>query len=249
MEERNLIYFTSDVHLGLNLKDAPADEREERFISFLKEIPKEKTKALYLLGDIWDFWYEYRDVVPANGIKVISELLSLMDSGVEVWFCIGNHDVWHYGFLESLGMHKFTQPHVFETSGKTFCIGHGDLLGGARWNYRLMMKIFRSKVCQTLFSTLHPWIAFRLGLGWSNSNRRSHKNYIFVPEKEPLYAYASKVSEEMKVDYFIFGHYHCKINTTTPSGAGFAVLDSWIAGGTPYAVFDGKVLHHLPDFK
>ena len=164
------IYFVSDVHLGLGTKD-PA-EREARFLSFLKAIPRDRTRALYLLGDIWDFWYEYHDVVPRVGARVVAALIALMDDGVDVWFCPGNHDVWTYSFFEELGMHRFDQPYHVRIDGKDFCLGHGDLLGGARWNYKLMLNIFHCRPLQRLFSTLHPWLGFRIGQGWSNSNRR-----------------------------------------------------------------------------
>ena len=163
------IYFVSDVHLGLGTKD-PA-EREARFLSFLKAIPRDRTRALYLLGDIWDFWYEYHDVVPRVGARVVAALIALMDDGVDVWFCPGNHDVWTYSFFEELGMHRFDQPYHVRIDGKDFCLGHGDLLGGARWNYKLMLNIFHCRPLQRLFSTLHPWLGFRIGQGWSNSNR------------------------------------------------------------------------------
>ena len=106
MAERNLIYFVADVHLGLRLRD-PA-EREARFIDFLKGLPVESMRALYLLGDIWDFWYEYRDVVPKGYVRIFGTLADLMDAGVKVYFCPGNHDIWAYRYFEELGMVKIT---------------------------------------------------------------------------------------------------------------------------------------------
>ena len=130
MAERKLVYFVSDVHLGLRTVD-PA-EREARFIAFLKGLPAQEMRALYLLGDIWDFWYEYRDVIPREGARVVAALIGLMDAGVEVWFCPGNHDIWTYSYFEQLGMHRFEQPYYVTLDGKDFCLGHGDLLGGAK---------------------------------------------------------------------------------------------------------------------
>ena len=116
---RNLTYFASDVHLGLQVAD-PAG-REARFVSFLKRIPAAETDALYLLGDIWDFWYEYRDVVPKGSVRVFGALTDLMDAGVKVYFFPGNHDIWAYGYFEELGMKILEQPYVTEIGGKTFC--------------------------------------------------------------------------------------------------------------------------------
>lgn len=235
MAERNEYYFVSDVHLGLGLND-PAD-REARFVSFLKGIPREKTAALFMLGDIWDFWYEYRDVVPRCGTRVIAALVDLMDSGVQVWFCPGNHDIWCYSYFESLGMHRFDQPFYTELGGKRFCLGHGDALGGAGRGYSFMLKVFHNKVLQKMFSTLHPWIAFRIGLGLSNSNRRTHEPYHFRGAEEPLYKFALSESGRRKVDYFVFGHFHDAVDLVLPTGSRLIVLKDWMDGGEPFGRF------------
>ena len=238
MAGRTDVYFVSDVHLGLRTQD-PA-EREARFVSFLKGIPRDTTSDVYLLGDIWDFWYEYRDVVPREGTRVIAQLIDLMDGGVQVHFCPGNHDIWTYSYFESLGMKKFIQPEYVQISGKTFCLGHGDLLGGAGRGYKFMLGVFRCRFLQKCFSTLHPWLAFRFGLGWSDSNRRSHKPYHFRGEEEPLYRFALQESQKRHVDYFVFGHFHDKVDMTMPSGAKLIVLKDWMSGGTPCGVFNGS---------
>lgn len=235
MAERNEYYFVSDVHLGLGLND-PAD-REARFVSFLKGIPREKAVALFMLGDIWDFWYEYRDVVPRCGTRVIAALVDLMDSGVQVWFCPGNHDIWCYSYFESLGMRRFDQPFYTELGGKRFCLGHGDALGGAGRGYSFMLKVFHNKVLQKMFSTLHPWIAFRIGLGLSNSNRRTHEPYHFRGAEEPLYKFALSESGRRKVDYFVFGHFHDAVDLVLPTGSRLIVLKDWMDGGEPCGRF------------
>ena len=237
MTERKDIYFVSDVHLGLGTKD-PA-EREERFLSFLKAIPVERTRALYLLGDIWDFWYEYRDVVPKEGSRVVARLILLMDQGVEVWFTPGNHDIWTFSYFESLGMRRFDQPYFCTIEGKRFCLGHGDLLGGAKPGYALMIKSFRCRFLQRLFSSLHPWIAYRIGLGWSNSSRRSHKPYKFRGADEPLYRFAAETESRHELDYFVFGHFHDAVDLSLPGGARLFVLKDWMDGGWNYGKFDG----------
>lgn len=235
MAERNEYYFVSDVHLGLDLND-PAD-REARFVAFLKGIPREKAAALFMLGDIWDFWYEYRDVVPRCGTRVIAALVDLMDSGVQVWFCPGNHDIWCYSYFESLGMRRFDQPFYTELGGKRFCLGHGDALGGAGRGYSFMLKVFHNKVLQKMFSTLHPWIAFRIGLGLSNSNRRTHEPYHFRGAEEPLYKFALSESGRRKVDYFVFGHFHDAVDLVLPTGSRLIVLKDWMDGGEPCGRF------------
>lgn len=234
---KNRTYFVSDVHLGLQVCN-PAD-RERRFADFLQHLPAD-TRAVYLLGDIWDFWYEYRDVVPKGYVRVFSALQSLMDRGVEVFFFQGNHDVWTYSYFEELGMKKLVQPAVVEIEGKKFCLGHGDGLGPVPSGYRFLRGIFHSRVAQFLFSMLHPWLAFRLGNGWSKNNRLSHdQEYEFRGTDEPLYKFAEEFAKEHYVDYFIFGHYHSDVRMILSSGAEFYVLKDWIHG-SPYLCFDGS---------
>jgi UDP-2,3-diacylglucosamine hydrolase len=234
MEPRTLVWFVSDVHLGLRTADPV--EREARFLAFLKGIPR-NSQAVYLLGDIWDFWYEYRDVVPREGARVVAELVSLMDAGVEVFFFPGNHDMWCFSFFESLGMKRCEQPQLVEIGGKSFCLGHGDGVGGGTFTYHFLNVVFTSRFTQWIFSLLHPWIAYRLGYGWSGGKREKHAKYRFRGEQEPLYHFALEQSEQVHVDYFVFGHFHDAVDMTLPCGARLIVLEDWIGGGTPHAVF------------
>jgi len=238
------VYFVSDVHLGLRSPDPR--ERESRFVGFLKSIPHEGTRAVCLLGDIWDFWYEYRDVVPREGARVVAALIGLIDAGVEVWFCPGNHDVWAYSFFESLGMKKMSQPAFFELDGRSFCVGHGDALGKCDLGSRFLSSLFHSRIAQRIFSTIHPWLAFRFGSMWSVSNRKKHVRrdarrgevYHFRGAGEPLYNYSVIVGKSRHVDFFIFGHFHDAFDAILPGGARMIILDDWIKGGCPHAVFE-----------
>lgn len=234
--EKKLTYFVSDVHLGLQVADP--EDRERRFAGFLRSLP-ENTEAVYLLGDIWDFWYEYKDVVPKGYVRVLSALQELMDRGVKVYFFQGNHDVWTYRYFEELGMVKLVQPCVVEIAGKRFCLGHGDGLGPVPFGYRFLRGLFHNRLAQTLFSALHPWLAFRLGNGWSRNNRLAHDvQYEFGGENEPLYKFAKDFASENEVDFFIFGHYHVEVDTVLPSGARLMILKDWIHS-SPYLCFDG----------
>ena len=233
-------YFVSDVHLGLRVAD-PAD-RERRFADFLNGLPSD-TEAVYLLGDIWDFWYEYKYVVPKGYVRVLGALQALMDRGVKIYFFEGNHDIWTYSYFEELGMVKLTQPSLVEIGGKKFCLGHGDGLGPVPFGYRFLREVFHSKVAQFLFSLLHPRIAFGLGNGWSRNNRLTHdQEYEFKGADEPLVKFAEEFASAHHVDYFIFGHYHASVDMTLFSGARFLVLKDWIHS-SPYLCFDGKQLH------
>lgn len=225
--ERTLSYFASDVHLGLDVNDPAA--REERFIKFLREIPSDRTENLFLLGDIWDFWYEYRDVVPKGYARVFSAIQDLIATGVNVYFCPGNHDVWAYSYFEQLGMKKIGQPHLMEIGGKKFCVGHGHGLGPVGAGAGFLNGLFHNRVAQCLFSALHPWFAFRFGNSWSRHNRLSRKEpYIFETDKCPLVAFVRGFAASHEVDFFVFGHYHVKIDEALPSGARLLMLGDWV---------------------
>ena len=243
-------YFAADVHLGLDAGD-PA-EREERFVGWLKGICKPGTEAVYLLGDIWDFWYEYRDVIPREGVRVVAQIVNLLDAGIKVFYFSGNHDIWMYSFWQKLGVTVLRQPQLVSIGGKEFLLGHGDGLGGASRGYSLMLKVFHNRVCQRLFSTLHPWLAFRFGTDWSNSNRRSHGGYRFRGVEEPLYRFCVQectrlASEGTPVDFCIFGHFHDAVDMPVEypgreRGSRLLVLKDWIGGGVHYACWDGVFL-------
>ena len=240
MEGRNKVYFVSDVHLGLKVGDP--DEREKRFVGWLKSLPREETKTLYLLGDIWDFWYEYRDLIPRVGTLVLGQFMNLLDNGVEVVFVPGNHDYWCFSYFESIGIKKMMQPFTAHIGGKTFLLGHGDTLGGAKWNYRFMLKLFHCRFLQRCFSAVHPWLAFRAGLDWSGFSRRRHAGYVFKGESEPLYRFCVEQCSGKKIDYCMFGHFHDAVDMTLPGGERLIVLKDWMGGGEHFACFDGENL-------
>lgn len=239
--ERSKTYFVADVHLGLKAND-PAG-REERFLQWLRSIQKSETKALWLLGDIWDFWYEYRDVVPKGYVRVFGALADLMDAGVKVFFFSGNHDIWTYRYFEELGMTRLEQPFVKEIGGKTFCLGHGDGLGPVDRGYKFLRGIFHNRFLQVCFSSFHPWFAFRLGNGWSRRSRLGKRiGYDFKGEDEPLYKFCVSFNDERtaqglaSVDVFLFGHYHCAVDLPVGS-ARLLLLRDWISVSN-WMVFD-----------
>ena len=238
---RHLTYFASDVHLGLQVSD-PAG-REARFVAFLKAIPAAETEALYLLGDIWDFWYEYRDVVPKGYVRVFGALTDLLDAGVKVYFFPGNHDIWTYRYFEELGMTRLNQPYVTEIGGKVFCLGHGDGLGPVDRGYKFLQSIFHCRFLQVCFSALHPWFAFRLGNGWSRRSRLGKSvGYTFKGKDEPLFIFCDGFNDRRTssgmppVDFFLFGHYHCAVDIPVCE-ARLLLLQDWISVSN-WMVFD-----------
>ena len=233
----NLHYFVSDIHLGLKVPE----ERliEERFTLFLKSLPK-NTASLYLLGDIFDFWYEYKYVVPKGYVRVFGALAELSDRGVNIFFAKGNHDLWTFGYLEKeVGLKILREPEIIEINGVRFCVAHGDEFGGKR-SHMLMKGMFKSRFLQKLLSMIHPRWTLAFAFWWSRRNRVGKGEKLnFKGEGELLYKYASDFEKRERVDHFIFGHLHTPGNCTTPLGAGFYILGEWV-DGCEYLVFDAE---------
>lgn len=229
-------YFTADSHLGLDAFD-PAD-RERRFVDFLRRINNPETEALYLLGDIWDFWYEWKYTVPKGYVNVFSALSQLVSAGIKVYFIPGNHDMWAYSYFRELGIIVLDQPHFVEIGGKTFCLAHGDGFDRSDKGYRFLNGIFKSKLCRFMFSTfIHPTIAMALGRKWSRSNRLARgEQYVWKAESEALVAWCEEVLSRRKVDFFVFGHYHVEVDQALSNGARLVVLDSWIRKDSVFCI-------------
>ena len=167
--------------------------------------------------------------------------MGLMDAGVEVFFFQGNHDIWCYHYFSDMGIKILQQPYLMEFGGKVFCLGHGDGLGPGNLSYKLMRWLFRNRFCQKMFSSLiHPTLAFRIGTGWSKGSRLArNEEYHFKGEEEPLYKFALKYSRNTKVDYFIFGHFHTRVDMKLPTGARLLVLRDWVNNqSSNFIVFD-----------
>lgn len=248
MAEKELYYFVSDVHLGLNYLNPV--ERERKFSSFLQTLPA-NTKKLFLLGDIFDFWYEYKKVIPRGFTRTLGALAALADRGVEIHFFNGNHDVWTYGyFKQELGFIMETQPAVFTLAGKRFCLGHGDGLGPGDRGYKILRAIFHNRFLQILFSGIHPRWAFGMGHAWSKHNRLAKgQSCEFKGADEPIVRYAEHFQQQQpeaaKIDYFIFGHFHYRTQAPLHSGGQLFILGEWIHD-CDYLVFDGdSVTSHL----
>lgn len=238
--EKNLYYFVSDVHLGLNYKDPVM--RERKFSSFLENLPQ-NTKALYLLGDIFDFWYEYKNVIPRNFTRTLGALAHLVDRGVEVYFFNGNHDIWTYEYFEKeLGIKILKQPFITQIEGKKFCLGHGDGLGKGDIGYKLLNGVFKNRFLQWLFSGVHPRWAFALAHQWSKHNRLMHEedNWVWSGEDERIVKFANAVQKDNggSIDFFIFGHFHYRTQLELSAGGRMFILGEWI-NEYDYLVFDG----------
>ncbi|MBR3406976.1 MAG: UDP-2,3-diacylglucosamine diphosphatase [Bacteroidales bacterium] len=232
---KHLTYFVSDIHLGSPAGDP--EQRERRFVKFLKGIDPAETSALYLLGDIFDFWYEYRFVVPRGYARTLGALTDLVDAGVKVYFFEGNHDIWTFSYLQELGLAKLAQPYVMDIGNKRFCLGHGDGLGPGNHWYKSVKYVFSRHWAQVLFSTLHPWIAFKWATGWSQRSRNEKPiAYHFKGEDEPLYKFCKDFQDHNPVNYFIFGHYHSRVDMPVGT-ARLLLLGDWMTAPN-WMVFD-----------
>lgn len=235
------IYFLSDFHLGSPNAKASRD-REKRIIALLDEI-KDKAQVIFIVGDMFDFWYEYRTVVPKGYVRLLGKIAELTDSGISVQFFVGNHDMWmHRYFEQELNVPVYFEPQVFEWNGKKFLVGHGDGLGPGDYGYKFLKKIFRNPLCQWLFGILPPAIGVGLATYFSQMSRDADKSgpeYFHGAEKEWLVLYCKEVLEKQYYDYMIFGHRHLPIDHRFPDGSRYINLGEWINYDT-YADFDGN---------
>jgi len=240
--ENKKTYFISDVHLGLP-NESESLKRERKLIEWISSIQSEM-EALYLVGDIFDFWYEYKHVVPKGFVRFLAKMAELCDAGIPVYFFTGNHDIWAFDYFEKeIGMTIIREPRTLEISGKKFHIAHGDGLGPADTGFKLLKWLFTNKTAQFFFSRIHPNFSLWLGNSWSRKKRYVEEDdfmQFLGADKEWLVLYAKDFLTKEKVDYFIFGHRHIAINLRIEE-AEFINLGDWISNFT-YAVFDGSKL-------
>lgn len=239
------VYFLSDAHLGS--RGIPHGRTQERrLVNFLDSI-KDKASAIYLLGDMFDFWYEFKTVVPKGYTRFLGKISELTDAGVEVHFFIGNHDIWCSDYFEKeCGMILHRQPLTCEIFGKVFFMAHGDGLGDNDRKFKFLRAVFHNKLLQTLFSMLHPRWSIDLGLTWAKHSRMKrldgkeppymgeHKEYLVLYAKEYLHSHPD-------VNFFIFGHRHIELDLMLSRTARILILGDWISQFT-YAEFDGEQL-------
>lgn len=242
MSPGNKIYFASDFHLGSYPSDQSRD-REKHIISWLDFIKKDASE-LYLVGDIFDFWFEYSTVVPKGYIRFLGKLAELSDLGIKITLFKGNHDMWMFGYLkDELKAEIISNEKEITLNGKTFYIHHGDGLGPGDAKYKFLKKIFRSPLCQWLFARLHPNLGIGIAQRWSKHSRISNNNEekFLGEENEWLIVYAKEILENRHYDYFIFGHRHLPYEIDLKNNSRIVNLGEWINYHT-FAVWDGEEL-------
>ena len=239
------VYFLSDAHLG-SWAIEHGRTQERRLVRFLDSI-KHKAAAVYLLGDMFDFWYEHKYTVPKGYTRFLGKLSELTDMGVEVHFFTGNHDIWAYSYLEEeCGVIMHRKPITTDIYGKVFYLAHGDGLGDPDIKFKLLRRMFHNTICQRLFSAIHPRWSMWLGLTWAKHSRMKRKNGEEPPYmgeyKEHLVLYAKQyMKSHPNVDVFIFGHRHIELDLNLSKNVRMMILGDWISQFT-YVVFDGDHL-------
>lgn len=237
------IYFASDFHLGLPTGSPPL-EREKKVVSWLNKAAPD-AKEIYLLGDIFDFWWEYKKVVPRGFTRFLGTISEITDSGIPVHFFTGNHDMWVGNYLsDECGMIIHKQPLTTIFNGKKFHLAHGEGLGTNSAGYKILLSIFRNRPLQVMYSAMHPSMGMGIGHKWSLSSRLGKgitKEYL-GEDKEDLMRYAKSILKKDNIDYFIFGHRHLAMTIKTESQSEIIFLGDWIKNGS-YADWDGEALN------
>ena len=240
------VYFLSDFHLGAP-NEVESRKREDRLVRFLQDARKD-AGVIFIVGDIFDFWFEYKTVVPKGFVRILGTLAQMADEGIQLHIFTGNHDLWMQDYLsKELNAKLYFEPQQFTIQNKQFLIGHGDGLGPGDEGYKRLKKIFTNPICQWLFRWLHPDAGIQLANYFSRKSRAKTGNAdeLFLGEdKEWLILYAKEQAKTMAVDYFIFGHRHYAIDLRLNDKSRYINLGDWIRLNT-YAVFDGTDLQLL----
>lgn len=233
------VYFASDFHLGAPDR-VKSLQREMLIVQWLEEAEKDAAH-IFLVGDIFDFWFEYKKVVPKGYLRLLGKLASITDRGIPVSAFIGNHDMWMDGYFEKeLNIPVYDEPKVFLIEGKKFLIGHGDGLGPGDQRYKLLKKILRSTLSRRLFATIHPGWGIALANTFSRRSRlMTEENTFLGEEKEWLIQYAKERLEYEHFDFFIFGHRHLPLDIRLPDNSRYVNLGDWLRYNS-YGVFDGE---------
>lgn len=236
------IYFASDFHLGAPTYEE-SREREERIVRWLNFI-EPNCSELFLLGDVFDFWFEYRYVVPKGFVRLQGKLAQMADRGIHIYFFKGNHDMWVKDyFTKEIGMQIVSNELVIERNGKRFYLHHGDGLGPGDKKYKFLRKVFRNPICQWLFGILPPKMGMGIAHRWSAHSKASSlaEEGFLGNDKEWLMVYAKEQLQKQHYDYFVFGHRHLPLQVKLSDNSTYINTGEWMNHDS-YAVFDGQEL-------
>lgn len=245
-------FFIADAHLGSKIVE-DARLHEKKVVQLLDHLEKEGATAIYLLGDMFDFWFEYKRVIPKGFTRFLGKLAELSDKGIDIHFFIGNHDIWTFGYLaKEIGMKVHYKEEVVDINNKRCFLAHGDGIYTTDKKFKFIRSIFHSRFCQKLFAALPSSWGIGFGLKWSASNRKiqlQHTNEYLGENKEWLVQFAKSHEEKEHIDYYIFGHRHILLDLMIKSGSRVCILGDCIHMFS-YACIDEKgelSLHTLED--
>lgn len=248
LPEGKRVYFASDFHLGAP-DPAASREREKHIVKWLDRVSQDAAH-IFLVGDIFDFWFEYKEVIPKGYTRLLGKLAELRDKGIGISVFIGNHDMWMDGYFEDeLDIPVHYEPKTYNIAGKRFYIGHGDGLGPGDHGYKMLKKVFRNPVCRWLFSLIHPSWGIGLANYFSRKSRAATGGELekfLGEENEWLAIYSKEILQQSHFDYFIYGHRHLPLDLQVGPDSRYINLGDWL-NYFSYAVFDGKTASLLYD--
>lgn len=238
-------YFASDFHLGTPTPEA-SRQRELAVVTWLTTIQAD-AEVIFLVGDVFDFWFEYKRTIPKGFIRLQGKLAQLTDAGTRIILFTGNHDMWmHDYFTEEMGIPVYREPRRYDIGSKRFLIGHGDGLGPGDFVYKRLKTVFESRLARQLFRWLHPDVGIKLAHAWSRrsriSNETKDEEHFLGEEREWLMQYCLDVEARMHHDYYVFGHRHLPLDLNVSATSRYINLGEWVSAKT-YAVFDGADMH------
>ena len=240
-----MIYFISDAHLGCRAVKWNRN-RERRLVRFLDDI-KDHATAVYMLGDMFDYWFEYKSVVPKGHVRFLGKVAELTDRGVEVHFFIGNHDIWCSGYLtRECGVTMHYEPCTVELQGKLFYMAHGDGLGDTNKRFGFLRSVFHNRVLQKMFRWLHPDWTVPFGLRWAKHSKEKHDLEgppVYQGEdREPIVKYSREyLKDHPDINFFVYGHRHIELDLELAPESRLLILGNWVDAFT-YATFDGETM-------
>lgn len=245
MPEAKSIFFASDFHLGVP-DESSSRKREQHIIQWLDSVSS-KAAAIYLVGDIFDFWFEYSKVIPKGFVRLQAKIASIVESGVPIYFFTGNHDMWMFDYFEKeLGVKIYREPIVLNHFGQSMLLGHGDGLGPGDYSYKILKKFFASKFCQWLFARIHPNLGLSIADRWSRGSRIANdkKEQFDGAENEWLVIYCREALLTTHYDFFVFGHRHLPLDIPLNQNSRYVNLGEWVHHQT-YAEWNeqGLFLH------
>ncbi|MBL29623.1 MAG: UDP-2,3-diacylglucosamine hydrolase [Flavobacteriaceae bacterium] len=241
IKKNKKVYFSSDQHFGAPNEES-SKKREKLFLKWLNRVEKD-AGALFLLGDLFDFWFEYKKVVPKGFVRILGKLANISDSGIPIYFFVGNHDLWMDNYFSNeLNIKVFYKPQEFTINNKSFLIGHGDGLGPGDFGYKRMKKVFTNPIMKTIFRWIHPDLGVKLAQYLSINNKLISGNddrKFYGPEKEIIFQYVIKKNKEKVRDFYIFGHRHLALEIPLNKSL-YINLGDWITHFTYGEFFENQ---------